>query len=113
MGNQGTESLTDCDAVQRTMETLNKITAKFWDAEMRNKLNGCQDVRVQSYQHLDNYLEGDLVWYQPPNGSSWLGPAEVLCHRGPSVWLYTVGDIKKVATCKVKLYELIDQDLNN
>ena len=50
------------------------------------------------------------MWYQPPNGSSWLGLAAVLCHRGPSVWLHTVGDIKKVASCKVKPYELIDRD---
>ena len=41
MGNQGTESLTDCEAVQRTLETLNKITAEFCKAEMRKKLNHC------------------------------------------------------------------------
>ena len=63
MGNQGTESLTDFEAVQRTLETLTKITAEFQEAEMRKKLNDCQDVRVQSYQHLDNYLDGDLVLY--------------------------------------------------
>ena len=80
---------------------------------MKKKLNDCQDVRTQSYQNLEKYLEGYLVWYQPPNGSSWLGPAAVLCHRGPSVWLYTVGDIMKVASCKVKLYELINHSLIN
>ena len=68
------ESLTDCEAVQKTLETLNKITAEFREAEMRKKLNDCENVRTQSYQNLDNYLEGDLVWYQPPNGNSWLGP---------------------------------------
>ena len=77
---------------------------------MGKKLNDCQDVRVKSYQHLDNYLEEDLVWYQPPNGSSWLGLAAVLCNRGPSVWLHTIWDIKKVASCKVTPYELIDCD---
>ena len=96
--------MTDCEAVQRTLEILNKITAEFREAEMRKKLSDCQDIRTQSYQNLDNYLEGDLVWYQPPNGSSWLGPEAVLCHRGPSVWLHTVGDIKKVASSKVKPY---------
>ena len=80
---------------------------------MRNKLKDCQDVRTQAYQHLEDYIEGDLVWYQPVNGNSWLGPAAVLCHRGPSVWLHTIGDIKKVAACKVKPYELIDQDSMN
>ena len=45
------------------------------------------------------------MWYQPPNGSSWLVLAAVLCHRGPRV-----REVKKVATCKVKPYELVDQD---
>merc|ERR1712080_308739 len=85
------------------------ITAEFREAETRKKLKDCQNVRVQSYQHLDDYVEGDLVWYQPPQGSSWLRPAAVLCHRGPSVWLHTMGDIQKVASCKVKPYELIDR----
>lgn len=110
MGNRGTESMTDCEAVQRTMKNLNRITSEFREAEMRKKLKDCQNVRVQSYQHLDSYIEGDLVWYQPPQGSSWLGPAAVLCHRGPSVWLHTMGDIKKVASCKVKPYDLIDRE---
>ena len=39
-----------------------------------------------------------------------MGPAAVLCHRGPSVWLHTIGDIKKVAACKVKPYEFIDRE---
>ena len=52
------------------------------------------------------------MWYQPPNGCSWLGPAAVLCHRGPSIWLPTVGDIKKVVSCKVKPYELLDRENN-
>ena len=38
-----------------------------------------------------------------------VGHAAVLCHRGPSVWLHTVGDIKKVASCNVKPYEFIDR----
>ena len=42
--------------------------------------------------------------------TKWLGPAAVLCHRGASVWLHTMGYIKKVASCKVKPYELIDHD---
>ena len=46
------------------------------------------------------------------NGNSWLGPAAVLCQRGQSVWLHTNGDIKKVAACKVKPYELVDREEN-
>ena len=41
-----------------------------------------------------------------------MGPAAVLCQRGQSVWLHIKGDIKKVAACKVKPYELIDRKEN-
>ena len=100
----------DCEAVQRTMETLNKTTLEFCEADMRRKLKECQGLRTQAYQHIGDYIEGDKVWYQPLNGNSWLGPAAVLCQRGQSVWLHTSGDIKKAAACKVKPYELIDRE---
>ena len=57
---------------------------------------------------MRDYIEGDKVWYQPLNGTSWLGPASVLCQRGQSVWIHTNGDIKKVAACKTKPYELLE-----
>ena len=85
MGNVATESMTDSEAVQRTMENLAKVTSEFREADMKRKLKECQGIRVQSYQHLDEYIEGDLVWYQPLNGSSWLVPAAVICQRGQSV----------------------------
>ena len=56
-------------------------------------------------------MEGDKVWYrwyQPLNGVSWLGPATVLCQQGSSVWIQVRGDIKKVASCRVKPFELVD-----
>ena len=65
---------------------------------------------MQAYQHTRDYVEGDKVWCQPQNGNSWIGPASVLCQRGPSVWLHTNGDIKKVASCKVRPYELVDTE---
>ena len=99
----------DSEAVQRTMENLNKIVSEFCEADMKRKLKECQGIRTQAYQHLESYIEGDKVWYQPMNGNSWLGPAAVLCQRGQSVWLHTNGDIKKVAACKVKPYELVDR----
>ena len=79
---------------------------------MKKKLKECQGLRTQAYQHLENYIEGDKVWYQPINGISWLGPAAVLCQRDQSVLLHTNGDIKKVAVCKVKPYELVDRKEN-
>ena len=63
-----------------------------------------------SNQHLINYVEGDKVWYQPLNGNAWLGPAAVLFLLGQSVWLHSHGDVRKVATCHVKPYKLLDRD---
>ena len=99
-GNEATESMTDSEAVQRTMENLAKTTSEFRKADMGHKLRECQGIWVQAYQHLDEYIEGDLVWYQPLNGNSWLGPVAVLCQRGQSVWIHSAGDIKKVALCR-------------
>ena len=84
-GNVATESMTDSEAEQRTIENLAKTTSEFCEANMRRKLKECQGIRVQAYQHLDEYIEGDLVWYQPLNGNSWLGPVAVLCQRGQSL----------------------------
>ena len=108
--NESTEIMTDCDAVQRTMENLNRTVSEFREADMKRKLKECQGILTQAYQHLGGYMEGDKVWYQPLNGNSWLGPAAVLCQRGQSVWVHTNGDIRKVAACKVKPYELINQE---
>ena len=74
-GNVAIESMKDSDVVQRNMENPAKIMAEFCKADMKHKLKEFQGIWVQSYQHLDEYIEGDLVWYQPLNGKSWLGPA--------------------------------------
>ena len=107
-GNVATESMTESEAVQRTMENLTRVVSEFREADMRKKLKECQGYRIPSYQHLRNYVEGDKVWYQPLNGVAWFGPAAVLCQRGASVWLHAQGDIKKVAASRVKPYELVD-----
>ena len=36
----------------------------------------------------------------------------VLTQRGQSVYLHTHGDLKKIAPCRVKLYELVNTDKN-
>ena len=109
-GSVASESMTDSEAVQRTVENLSRTVAEFREADMRRKLKECQSQRVMTYQHLGSYVEGDKVWYQPLNGNSWLGPAAVLCQRGSSVWLHSQGDIKKVAACRVKPYKLVDRE---
>ena len=94
-GNVASESMTDSEAVQRTIENLTRTVSEFREADMRKKLKECQGHRIMSYQHLEEYVEGDKVWYQPMNGNAWLGPAAVVCQRGTSVWLHSQGDIKK------------------
>ena len=86
--------------------------SEFCEADMRRKRKECQGILTQAYQNLRSYIEGDRVWYQLMNGNSWLGPAAVLCQRGQSVWLHMNRDIKKVAACKVKPYELVDRREN-
>ena len=63
-GNVATESMSDSEAVQRTMENLTKIISEFREADMRQKLKDCQRFRIQAYQHQGQYLEGYLVWFQ-------------------------------------------------
>ena len=86
-GNIATESMTDCEAVQRTLENLTKTVSEFREAEVKKELKACQGVRMQAYQNLEKYVEGYKVFYQPMNTNYWHGPAIVLCHRGQSVWV--------------------------
>ena len=59
--NVATKSITDSEAVRRTMENLVKITSKFCESDMRRKLKECQGVLIQLYQHLGGFVEGDKV----------------------------------------------------
>ena len=77
-GNVATDSMTDSEAVRRTMENLMNITSEFRESDMRRKLKECQSVRVNEYQHRGSYL-GDKVFFQPLNGNAWIGPAVVVC----------------------------------
>ena len=50
-GSVAMESITDLEAVRRTLENLIYITLEFRESDMREKLNKCQAVRLQAYQH--------------------------------------------------------------
>ena len=63
-----------------------------------------------AHQHQGLYLEGDKVWYQNKDGKSWCGPAVVHCQKGRSVCIHLIGEMKKVAACKVNPYELVERD---
>ena len=78
-GNDRTESMMDCEAVQQTMERLTNTVSKFCEAEIQKKLRECQGLRIQQYQHFGRYIEGDRVLYHPMQGNSWIGLAGVLC----------------------------------
>merc|ERR1711873_16503 len=91
---------------RRIMETIHKVTREFREAETKVKLKECQGIRTRSYQHQDNYVQGDKVWFQYKDGLAWHGPGEVIYHKGNAVFIHSNGDVKKVAACKVKPFEL-------
>lgn len=78
-GDLASESMSDSEAVRRTMENLTRIISVFREADMCQKLKDSQGYRTQAYQHLGQYLKGDLVWFRHLNENAWLGPAAVLC----------------------------------
>ena len=92
------------------METIRKTTMEFREIEMKTKMMECLDIRTRSYQHQGLYLEGDKVWYQYKDTNAWHGPASVLCQKGQSVFVHANGEIRKVHTCKVKPYELMERE---
>merc|ERR1711873_13036 len=55
-----------------------------------------------------SYNAGDKLWYQYKDGNAWYGPAEVIYHKGNTIFIHGNGDVKKVAACKVKPYDLKD-----
>ena len=106
MGTEGSESLTDAEAVNRIMETIHKVTKEFREAETKAKLKDCQGIWVRSYQHQGNYIARDKVWYQYKDGNAWHGPAEVIYQKGNAIFIHSNGDVKKIAACKIKPYDL-------
>ena len=51
MRNEGSESTTDAESVRRIMDTIQKVTTEFREAEMITKLKECQGIRTRSYQY--------------------------------------------------------------
>ena len=109
-GTLATESESEAESVKRIMENLQKTIKEFRAADMNIKLKDCQKIRVQKYQHREPYTTGDKVWYQNKNSNAWSGPVEVFCQKGNNVWLWTMGEIRKVAACRVKPYELKEKE---
>merc|ERR1712098_418274 len=109
MGNEGSKSLTDAEAVSRIMETRLKVTQEFREAETKKKLKDCQKIPVRSYQHQGDYIAGDKIWFQHNEGNTWHGPAEVINQKGNSIFAYFNGEMRKVAMCRAKPYELIER----
>ena len=85
-----------------------RITSEFRESDMRKKLKDCQSLRVRDYQHRRNYVEGDKVWFQPLNGNAWIGLALVVTQQGQNIYLHTHVDLKKIAACRVKPFELVN-----
>ena len=111
MGTVPRESITDAEAVRRIMEMIQKTTTEFREAEMKTKLKDCQNIRVRSYQHQGNYVEGDKIWFQYKDTSAWHGPASVIYQKGNTVFVHCNRQVVKVAACKAKPYELREREL--
>merc|ERR1711954_175000 len=84
-----------------------KVTQEFREAETRKKLKDCQKIPVRTYQHQDNYIAGDKIWFQHNECNAWHGPAEVVHQKGNTIFAYFNGEMRKVAMCRAKPYELI------
>merc|ERR1712126_783509 len=106
MDTEGNESLTNAEAVNRTIETIHKVTKEFREAEPKVKLKDCQRIRVRSYKYQENYIARDKVWYQYEDGNAWHGPAEVIYQKGNAIFIHGNGDVKKIAAYKIKPYDL-------
>ena len=65
---------------------------------------------MRNYQQKGQYLEVNRVWYQHQDSIAWLEPADVVCHQENMVWLYNIGNMQKVAACKVKPYEVVSRE---
>ena len=46
------------------------------------------------------------MWFQYKDGLAWHGPGEVIYQKGNIVFIHKNGDVKKVAACRAKPYEL-------
>ena len=62
-GNTATESMTESEAVQRTMENLTQIISEFRESDMRQKLKDCQGFQTSSSNHTGGFIEGDKAWF--------------------------------------------------
>ena len=58
-------------------------------------------------------MSGDKVWFQYKDGVVWHGPGGVIYQKGNTVFIHSNGDVKKVAECKVKPYELKERNEEN
>merc|ERR1712177_167222 len=88
MGNEGSKSLTDAEAVNRIMETRHKVTKEFREAETRKKLKDCQKIPVRNYQHQGNYIAEDKIWFQHNEGNAYHGPPDVVYQKGNTIFIY-------------------------
>ena len=50
-GSVATVSITDSEAIQRTMENLTQIISEFRESDMRQKLRDCQGFQIYSSNH--------------------------------------------------------------
>ena len=112
VGNEATESLFDCEAVQKIMERHQEFIKRFREQEYSDKLKKAARLRASEINN-HFYNEGDEVLYQEKDKKAWLGPVRVFCQKGREVYLFTNGNIRKVASCKVKPFRCFSSVVGN
>ena len=55
------------------------------------------------------YEENDWVFYQEKDKKAWHGPVRVHAHRDRDVFVFTNGDLKKIADCRIQPYRIQSQ----
>ena len=104
VGDQATDSLFDSDAVQKIMDRHYQFMKRFREHEYGDKIKRAGNIRSNEINNR-YYVEGDEVFFQEMDKKAWLGPVKVFCHRGRDVYLFVNGNIRKVASCKVKPFK--------
>ena len=102
-GNIATESMYDSEAIKKIMERHHEVTKSFREVEYSTKLEKASKTQNRSFNN-EKYKENDKVFNQNKDKKAWICPEKVFCQKGRDVYLWSSGDLKKVASCKVQPY---------
>merc|ERR1712115_665392 len=88
------KSLIDAKVNEKIMETKNKITQLFREAEPRKRLKDYQKIPIRT---------GDKIGCQ--HNDAWHNPAETINQKDNTILAYFNEEMRKVAMCRTKPHE--------